>query len=209
MIQVIPTILVKDFEEIKEKIKKIESYVDWVQLDVMDGVFVDNKTWNNPDDLKGLETNLKLEVHLMVNKPEEVIDNWINSNIKRVIFHYEATDKHQEIIEKIKEAGLEVGMAINPETSIEVIDQFIEDLDLVLVMTVKPGFGQQELLEETLDKVKQLRGNYSDINIQVDGGVNLKTGPEVIQAGANLLVSGSAIFKSENIEETINKLKLR
>jgi len=207
MIQIIPTIIAKDFQEINEKIKKIESYVEWAQLDVMDGEFVNNSTWNKPRELKNLETNLKLEVHLMVNNPEEVIDQWIESGVKRIIFHYEATDKHEEIIEKIKESGLEVGLAINPETSLEVIDNFIEKLDLVLIMTVNPGFGGQDFLEENLGKIKQLRGEYKDVNIGVDGGINLETALKVIQAGANLLASGSVIFNSNNIKETIKELK--
>jgi len=214
MIQVIPTIIAKDFQELQEKIKKIELYVEWAQLDIMDGDFVNNSTWphaergkTNPVDLKELETNLNLEAHLMINNLEEVLDDWISSGVKRIIFHYEATDKHEEIIEKIKESGLEVGLAINPETSLEKIDDFIKKLDLVLIMTVIPGFGGQEFLEETLDKIKELRGDYKDVNIEVDGGINLESASKVIQAGANLLASGSVIFKSNNIEETIKALK--
>jgi len=207
MIQVIPTIIAKDFQELQEKIKKIELYVEWAQLDIMDGDFVNNSTWRSPADLKNLETNLNLEAHLMINNLEEVLDDWISSGVKRIIFHYEATDKHEEIIEKIKESGLEVGLAINPETSLEKIDDFIKKLDLVLIMTVIPGFGGQEFLEETLDKIKELRGDYKDVNIEVDGGINLESASKVIQAGANLLASGSVIFKSNNIEETIKALK--
>ena len=208
MIQVIPTIIAKDFQEVQDKIKKVESYVEWVQLDIMDGKFVNNSTWNNPADLKKIETNLNIEAHLMVNNLEEVIDQWIESGVKRIIFHYEATDKHREIIDKIKKSGLEVGLAINPETSIDLIDSFIEDLDLVLIMTVHPGFGGQDFLNESVDKIKQLRGEYKDVKIEVDGGINLKTAPLVIKAGANLLVSGTTIFNSNNIEKTIKELKL-
>ena len=207
MIQVIPTIIAKDFQELQEKIKKIELYVEWAQLDIMDGDFVNNSTWRSPADLKNLETNLNLEAHLMINNLEEVLDDWISSGVKRIIFHYEATDKHEEIIEKIKESGLEVGLAINPETSLEKIDDFIKKLDLVLIMTVIPGFGGQEFLEETLGKIKELRGDYKDVNIEVDGGINLESASKAVQAGANLLASGSVIFKSDNIEEIIKKLK--
>ena len=207
MIQVIPAIIAKDFEELQEKIKKVEPYVDWVQLDVMDGQFVDNATWRNPADLRNLETSLKSEVHLMVENPEEVIDNWIESGVRRIIFHYESTNKHQEIIKRVKKAELEVGIAINPETPIKAVENFISQLDLVLIMTVHPGQGGQEFLKETLDKIKQLRENYKDVNIGVDGGINLETAPKVIQAGANFLASGSAIFKSNNIKETIKQLK--
>jgi len=213
MIEVIPAIISKSFEELKEKVKLVEPYVEWTQLDVMDGIFVDNTTWpyragkNNPSDLKNLKTSLKLEVHLMVNKPEEVIDDWIKSGVQRIIFHYKATDKHGEIIEKIKEAGLEVGLALNPETSLEVVDQFIDNLDLILIMTVNPGWGGQEFLEEQLGKIKQLRNKYQDVKIEVDGGVSLETVPKIIKTGANFLAVGSAIFKSNNIKETIWKLK--
>ena len=207
MIEVIPTIIAKDFEELQAKVKKVESYVEWVQLDVMDGQFVENSTWNNPTDLKNLETNLKLEVHLMINNPEEHIDDWIDSGVQRIIFHYTSTKKHKEIIEKVKKAGLQVGLAINPETPIEVVDDFIGQLDLALVMTVQPGRGGQEFLKETLVKIKQLREKYKDVNIGVDGGINPETASKVIQAGANLLASGSAVFNSDDIEKTIQALK--
>jgi len=207
MIEIIPAIIPKFFQEIEEKIKLVEPYVDWVQLDVMDGKFVNNLTWTNPNDLKSLNTNLNLEVHLMINNPEEAIDDWIESGVKRIIIHYESTDKHKEIIEKVKRAGLEIGLAINPETSIEVIDEFYKDIDLVLIMSVNPGFGNQDFLNESVDKIRQLRERYKNVNIEVDGGVNLETAPNVIKAGANILISGSAIFKSNNIEETIKQLK--
>lgn len=207
MIEVIPTIIAKDFEELQEKVKKVGSYVEWVQLDVMDGQFVDNSTWREPTDLKNLETSLKLEAHLMIKNPEEHIDDWIDSGVQRIIFHYTSTEKHKEIIEKVKKAGLGVGLAINPEISIEKINDFIGQLDLVLVMTVQPGRGGQKLLEETLVKIKQLREKYKNVNIEVDGGINLETAPKVIQAGANLLASGSAVFNSDDIEKTIQALK--
>ncbi len=207
MIQVIPTIIAKDFQELEEKIKKVEAYVKWVQLDVMDGQFVENSTWNKPADLKNLETNLNLEAHLMIQNPEENIDDWIASGVKRIIIHFESTNQAKEVIERIKKAGLAVGLAINPETLIEVVDDFIDQLDLILVMTVQPGRGGQKFLEETLVKIKDLRTKYKNVNIEVDGGINPETAPQVIQAGANLLASGSAVFKNDNIEETIKKLR--
>lgn len=214
MIEVIPAIIAKDFEELKEKIKRVEPYVEWVQFDVIDGKFANNHSWpctergkNNPEDLKQLETNLKLEAHLLIKNPELAIDNWINSGVSRIVFHYSSTEKHQEIIKKVKKAGLEVGLAINPEIPIEVIDQYINQLDLVIVMTVNPGWSGQEFMEDMLDKIKKLREKYKDVNIEVDGGINLETAPKVIQAGANLLASGSAVFDSDDIEKTIQALK--
>lgn len=207
MIEVIPAIIAKDFEELKSKIKLVEPYVNWAQLDVMDGRFVNNQTWNNPSELASIETNLNIEVHLMIAKPEEKIDEWIASGVKRIIIHYEATDKINEIIEKTKKNGLGIGLAINPETNIDVIDKFINDLDLILIMTVHPGRGGQKFLEESIVKIRNLRAKYSCVKIEVDGGINLETAPRIIEAGANLLVSGSAIFESENIKDTIENLK--
>jgi len=198
MIQVIPTIIAKDFQELQEKIKKVEGYVKWVQLDVMDGRFVKNSTWNEPADLKNLETNLNLEAHLMIQSPEENIDDWIASGLERIIIHFESTNQAKEIIERIKKAGLAVGLAINPETSTEVVDDFIKQLDLVLVMTVQPGRGGQKFLEETLVKIKDLRDKYKNVNIEVDGGINLDTAKKAVEAGANILASGSAVFSPEN-----------
>jgi len=207
MVEVIPTIIAKDFNELQEKIKKVESFVDWVQIDVMDGQFVENITWNEPTDLKKIETSLNLEVHLMIKEPEKYINQWISSGVKRIVFHIEATDKIREVIDQIKQAGLGVGLAINPETPIEAVDQFIDQLDLVLVMTVNPGQGGQEFLKQNLGKIKQLRAKYKRVKIGVDGGINLETAPEAVQSGANLLASGTAIFKSDNIEQTVNTLK--
>jgi len=207
MVEVIPTIIAKDLNELQEKIKKVESFVDWVQIDVMDGQFVENTTWNEPSDLKKIETSLNLEAHLMIKEPEKYIDQWINSGVKRIIFHIEATDKIREVIDQVKQAGLGVGLAINPETPVEAVDQFVDQLDLILVMTVNPGQGGQDFLEQNLGKIKQLRAKYKRVKIGVDGGINLETAPEVIQAGASLLASGTAIFKSDNIEQTINTLK--
>ena len=207
MVEVIPTIIAKDLNELQEKIKKVESFVDWVQIDVMDGQFVENTTWNEPSDLKKIETSLNLEAHLMIKEPEKYIDQWINSGVKRIIFHIEATDKIKEVIDQVKQAGLGVGLAINPETPVETVDQFVDQLDLILVMTVHPGQGGQDFLESSLGKIKQLRAKYKHVKIEVDGGINLETAPEVIQAGANLLASGTAIFKSDDIEQTVNTLK--
>lgn len=207
MVEVIPAIIAKDFKELKSKIRLVEPYVDWAQLDVMDGRFVDNQTWNNPSELTRLKTSLNLEAHLMIARPEEKLDEWLASGIKRVIVHYEATDKINEIIEKTQKSGLEVGLALNPETNIDVIDQFVSKLDLVLIMTVHPGRAGQNFLEESVSKIKNLRAKYFYVKIEVDGGINLKTASRVIQAGADLLVSGSAVLESKHIKDTIKNLK--
>lgn len=226
MIEVIPTIIAKNFQELQEKAKKVEPYVDWIQLDVMDGHFVDNLTWNKPADLINLKTSLKMEAHLMIQNPEKVIDDWINSEVKRIFIHYESTDQLEKIIGKIQRTGLEAGIAINPETPINVLEPFLNvsgfpeagqarhetdkfQISNILVMTVEPGRGGQKLLEKTLVKIKNLREKYPGVNIEVDGGINLETASLAIQAGANILASGSAVFGSEDIKKTIQELRQR
>lgn len=218
MFEIIPAIIAKNFFELRKKIKKIEPYVRWVQLDIMDGLFVENATWREPRDLKNLETGLNLEAHLMIERPEESIDAWIKSGVKRIIFHYEATDKGKEIIAKIKKAGLEAGLAVNPETPLSILETFFGDLvlkwglgsqkiDLVSFLTVQPGRGGQKFIEDVFDKIRSFRQVYPDIKIEADGGINLETAKKAVEAGADILVSGSYIFGAENTQQAIKDLK--
>ncbi len=205
-IEIIPTILVKNFEEVEDRIKRVEDYVNWVQLDVMDGIFVKNKTWANPQDLKNLKTQVKLEAHLMIKKPEEVIDEWLKV-VDRVIVHYESEIANlKDLIKKAHKHGKQVGLALNPETHFSVVEPFLprhgkrrgeKDLDLVLFMTVRPGWGGQKFKEWTLNKIKALRELWPDGNIEVDGGVNDKNIKKIVKAGANLICAG-LFFKSKN-----------
>jgi len=215
MIEIIPTILVKSFKEVKERIRKVENYVKWVQLDIMDGVFVDKISWRNPQDLKGFEKRVKLEAHLMIQKPGEVIDNWLDV-VDRVIIHYEASNNIEDLIKRARSKNKQIGLAINPETSIEVVNPLLprttrgrgkKDLDLVLIMTVNPGKGGQEFKDEVLTKIETLRGMWPDGNIEVDGGINPENAKKVINAGANLICAGTYIFKSKDIKQAIESLK--
>ena len=221
--EIIPTILVKNFKEVKESIKKVENYVDWVQLDIMDGVFVNNETWPYSEgkisDLKKVypvrkatsSNGVKLEAHLMVQKPEDVIDDWLEV-VDRVIIHFESkiTNRElgiRELIKKVHKKGKEVGMALNPETHTAAVMPFLKDLDLVLLMTVQPGWGGQELKDWILTKIAALRKVWPDGNIEVDGGINDKNIKKVVKAGANLICVGTYIFKSNNIEQAIKNLR--
>ena len=204
--EIIPTILVKTFEEVKERIRLVENYVDWVQLDIMDGVFVENLTWNNPEDLKDFKTKVKLEAHLMVQNPEKIIDSWLEV-VDRIIVHYESSEKIQEIINKVHKNGKQIGVALNPETSIEVAKPFLNDLDLILLMSVQPGKGGQEFELEILEKIRNLRNIWPGGNIEVDGGVSDKNIKEIFNAGANLFCVGTYIYQSGDIKQVINKLK--
>ena len=217
MIEIIPTILVKSFKEVKERIGKVENYVDWVQLDVMDGRFVDNATWNSPKDLKDFKTRVKLEAHLMIERPEEKIDNWLET-VDRIIIHYEACNNPKDLIEKVHSKEKQIGLAINPETSIDVVKPFLNDVDLVLIMTVNPGKGGQEFKDEVLSKIETLRRLWPNGNIEVDGGINNENIKKVVEAGANLICVGTYIFnpsplakgdrvKSKDIKQAIESLK--
>lgn len=205
--QIIPTILVKTFKEIEKRIKAVENYVDWIQLDIIDGVFIDNKTWDNPSDLKKIKTKAKLEAHLMVQEPEKIIDKWLK-NVDRVIVHFESKIKDLEgLIKKIHSQKKQIGLAINPETNCRVIAPFLGKIDLVLFMAVQPGWGGQVFETEILDKIKALREIWPDGNIGVDGGVNDKNAKQIFSAGANILCAGNYIFKNENIKQAIEGLK--
>ena len=211
-IEIIPTILVKTFKEVEERIRKVEDYVNWVQLDIMDGVFCCNETWRNPQDLKGFKTKVKLEAHLMVNKPEEIIDDWLKK-ADRVIIHFESKITNREIgirkmIKKAHKKKREFGLALNPETHPMVVVPFLKDLDLVLFMTVQPGWGGQEFKDWVLTKIEVLHKLWPKGNIEVDGGINPETAKKTIKAGANLICAGTYIFRSKNIEEAIKKLKI-
>lgn len=213
-IEIIPTILVKTFKEVEERIRAVESYVNWVQLDIMDGVFVDNETWpyakGKISDLKKIRTKVKLEAHLMTNKPEDVIDDWLKV-VDRVIVHFESKITNREIgirkmIKKAHKKKREFGLALNPETHPAVVAPFLKDLDLVLFMTVQPGWGGQEFKDWVLTKIEVLRKLWPKGNIEVDGGINPETAKKTIKAGANLICAGTYIFRSKNIEEAIKKL---
>ncbi len=211
MTEIIPTILVKTFKQVKQRIKSVEPYVNWVQLDIMDGIFVNNETFNNPQKIKNIKTKPKLEAHLMVQQPEKVINNW-SKVVDRVIFHYESKIKNRELgirkmIDYTHKAGKQIGIALNPETDIAVLTPFLKDLDLVLIMTVQPGWGGQKFKQWTLDKIEVLRERWPKGNIEVDGGIEPKTAKLAIKAGANLICSGTYIFKNKNIEQAIKKLK--
>ena len=209
MPEVIPAILEKDFEEIKRKIRIVEEYVKWVQVDVSDGDFTPNITWNNPQELKSLNTKTCLEAHLMISNPVKHLDDWLNSRVKRVILHIEAFNNKSQILtalQKIRKVKKEIGIALHPGTRVKAIKGFIDKIDLVLFLGVSPGFGGQKFQPRILKEIKSLRKLHPRVKIGVDGGINLKTGKQCVKAGADILVSGTYIFKSKNIKETIKKL---
>jgi len=220
MAEIIPAIIAKDFQDLKNKIKVVEPYVQTVQLDIMDGIFVSNETWpfaaaaaqGKPSvvDLENLETNLFLEAHLMVTEPEKVFEQWTDSPVQRIIVHWEALDNFKSQIlnfaQYTYERNKEFGIALNPETPLEVLDHFINKVDLVLLMSVNPGFAGQPFQESVIPRIVSLRQKYPDVKIGVDGGVNLSNVKKLALAGADFLVVGSFIYAAGNPEQIIAQL---
>jgi ribulose-phosphate 3-epimerase len=210
-----PSILSADFSNLGYAIKKIEEAgVDRVHLDVMDGHFVPNITFG-PELVKSIRNKTKIlfETHLMIEHPEKYIKRFRDAGSDIIIIHYETTKgrKLKECIKIIKECGAKAGLSINPETPWEKIKNFLNEIDLVLIMTVSPGFGGQAFKNEVLPKLKSLKEfvvkNKINLDIEVDGGINPDTAKLAVIAGANILVAGASIFKSNDVIEAINKLR--
>ena len=206
MVEIVPSINAPTFEEAQARIEKAESYVSWCHLDVTDGIFSKHLTWHNPLDLPRLQTTLNAEVHLMVEKPEEVIDQWLVEPVKRAIVHLEASRDIPFIIDQCRNAGREIGLAIRPDTFWGKLQPWFGKVDLFLVLGVNPGPSGQKMAEDTLDKIQHIRAECPDCGIEVDGGVNFETAPSAAQAGADILVAGSVIFSHTNIGEAVQRL---
>ena len=214
-IQISPSILSADFSQLGNEIKRLEDGgADYIHVDVMDGHFVPNLTIGPPV-IKALKKNcsIKFDVHLMISPVHKYIDAYANAGADIITIHPEATENLEDSIKKIKELKKKVGVSLNPETKIEVIINFLDKIDLVLIMSVNPGFGGQKFMPEVLTKIKHLKKIQKDKNlnfdIEIDGGINFDNCKIAIEAGANILVSGTTVFKSNNgdIKKNINLLK--
>jgi ribulose-phosphate 3-epimerase len=214
LIKIAPSILSADFTRLGEEVRAVEAAgVDRVQIDVMDGRFVPNITFGAAT-VKSLRpvTRLILEVHLMVSPPEDFIEQFVEAGADTLIFHQEATPHLHRVIQQIHAAGKRAGVALNPGTPAGVLSEVIEMLQLVLVMTVDPGFGGQHFIPKTLDKIRQVRAAIEqhglDCEVEVDGGINIDTAPQVVAAGADVLVAGSSVYGAEDgVETAIRKLQ--
>ena len=214
-IQISPSILSADFSQLGNEIKKLEKGgADMIHVDVMDGHFVPNLTIGPPV-IKALKkhSSMIFDVHLMISPVHDYIDSYADAGADIITIHPEATDDLKSSLLKIKSLGKKVGVSLNPKTKINVIEKYLDDIDLVLIMSVNPGFGGQKFMPEVLTKIKELKKIQKeksiDFDIEIDGGINFENSKIVIEAGANILVSGTTVFKSNNgdIRKNIELLK--
>jgi ribulose-phosphate 3-epimerase len=208
-----PSMLSADFSDLKKDIAMInKSEADWFHLDIMDGVFVPNISYGFPV-VKHIKKHARkpLDVHLMIVQPERYINEWRDVGADILTVHYEACTHLHRTIQQIKAAGMKAGVALNPHTPVSILSDILPEIDMVLIMSVNPGFGGQSFIPQSLKKITLLRAmtNMSnpELIIQVDGGIDLTNYKEIVKAGANALVAGSAVFGSENPMETISMLK--
>lgn len=207
MIEIIPAINVDSFEEVKKRIKLVEQCVRWIHLDVADGTFTKNTIWHNAQDLLELETPLNIEVHLMLSNIDRRINDWLLPNIKRIIFHLSAAQDPDFVIQKIRENGKEVGIAIGPDESLLKAMHHRGKVDVFQILGVHPGIAGQKIEEETFERLKEVRKFCPSCIIECDGGINKETAKRAVEAGADIIVAASAIFDSDNIEKAIKELK--
>lgn len=203
-----PSILSADFSRLQDEVDSVAS-ADWLQIDTMDGHFVPNLSFGAPV-VKWMKTKLLLDVHLMVSNPMDRIDEFLKVGAKNITFHAETvleTKSRRALIEAIRKGGATAGIALNPSSPLSLIADVVDDIDLVLIMSVNPGFGGQSFIPSVLEKVTALRSSHPALMIQMDGGIDRETAKLCRDAGANNLVAGSAIFGAKDRKKVIEELR--
>ncbi len=203
-----PSILSADLAHLQAEIDAVEPYADWLQIDVMDGHFVPNLSFGAPV-MKWIQTKLLLDVHLMVTNPADRVKECIAAGAKNITFHAEAVsgNDRRALIQAIRKEGATAGIALNPQTPLSEIDDVIGDIDLLLIMSVNPGFGGQSFIASVLDKIREARKRFPQLMIQIDGGIDKDTARLAREAGANNLVAGAAIFSGPDRRAAIEALR--
>lgn len=213
MVKLSPSILSADFGKLLEDVKKVEEAgVEYLHIDIMDGHFVPNISFG-PMVMKAIsgKTNLVKDVHLMIENPDQYVEEFVKAGADIIVVHQEACPHLHRSIQNIKSYGVKAGVSLNPGTSLSTIEEVLPDVDMVLIMSVNPGFGGQSFIESQLDKITRLRQMINDrglnIDIEVDGGVKISNVAKVVEAGANVIVAGSAIFGAENIDDAVKDFR--
>lgn len=212
-IKILPSLLAADFSQLGVELSAVEQAgADMLHIDIMDGNFVPNISFGTPIlDMLSKQTTLPLDIHMMVSNPEYWTEVYAKYNPVYLVFHYEATHHQHRLIQRIKELGIKAGIAINPGTSVTQLEPLLSDVDLVLVMSVNPGFGGQTFIESTHDKLQWLKQYQTKtgatFEIEVDGGVTDKNAQAIIESGASMLVAGSSVFNSDDYGSAISSLR--
>lgn len=207
MVQIIPAILATSEEQYKNDLSKLENSSlrdNWVHIDFADNEFVPNKTIE-PEVIKKFPTNFRKEAHLMVTYPKEWIDKLVDADFERTIFHIESDDNILEALEYIKNKGLKIGLAINKESPIAKLEQFVDKIDVILVMTIVPGFQGQPFIPQTLDKVREIKSKNWPVKVGVDGAVHDTNAKEIVESGVDFMIVGSYLLNGD-VDENLERI---